>query len=132
MTYAAPGVFDVALTASGSAGSNTLTRADYVVVSSDAAMNANGPFADGFEDAAYFNANFVNFNNDGSSSKFEHFPQIGFYSGACVRMNNFNNTATEIDELITPSYNVSTVPNPVFQFAMAGAERGGEPNDELR
>lgn len=132
VTYASPGLFDVALTASGSAGSNTLTRSDYVVVSSDAAMNANGPFADGFEDAGYFNSNFVIFNNDGTSSKYEHFPQVGFYSGACVRMNNFNNTATELDELITPSYNVSTVPNPVFQFAMAGAERGGEPNDELR
>lgn len=132
VTYASPGLFDVSLSASSSAGSNAVTRPDHIIVSSDAAMNANGPFADGFEDAGYFNSNFVNFNNDQSSSKFEHFPQVGYYSGACVRMNNFNNTANEIDELITPSYNVSTVPNPVFQFAMAGAERGGEADDELR
>jgi hypothetical protein len=95
-------------------------------------MNANGPFAEGLEDAGYFNSNFVVFNNDASSSKWEHFPLSGFYSGASARMNNFNNTATESDELVTPSYNISTVPNPVFQFAMAGAERGGEANDALR
>ena len=47
-------------------------------------------------------------------------------------MNNFNNVPGESDELITPSYNISSVPNPVFQFAMAGAERGGEANDVLR
>lgn len=132
VSYANPGVYDVTLTTSNAAGSNSVVKSNHVIVSSETAMNANGPFAEGFEDAGYFNSNFVVFNGDGSASKWEHFPQWGYYSGACVRMNNFNNTATESDELITPSYNISSVPNPVFQFAMAGAERGGEADDILR
>jgi PKD repeat protein len=132
VTYANPGTFAVTLTASNASGSNSVVKSNHVIVSADAASNANGPFAEGFEDAGNFNSNFLVFNADGSTSKWEHFPQLGYYSGACVRMNNFNNTATESDELITPSYNISSVPNPVFQFALAGAERGGEPNDVLR
>ena len=132
VTYASPGLYDVSLNVSNSSGNNTVVKSNHIIVSAESAMNANGPFAEGLEDAGYFNSNFVVFNNDASSSKWEHFPLSGFYSGASARMNNFNNTATESDELVTPSYNISTVPNPVFQFAMAGAERGGEANDVLR
>ncbi len=130
VTYAQSGTYSVSLTTSNTAGSNTITQSNIVNVTADSAPS--GTYLETFEDATNFNSRFLVFNNDGSSAKWEQCGFAGWYSSSSVRMNNFNNTATEVDELVTTSFNPSSVQNPVFLFRLAGAERGGESNEQLR
>jgi PKD repeat protein len=131
VTYDAAGLYDVSLTSTSTAGENTNTKSDYILVSPDAAQYGQGPFEENFENAGTMN-DFVIFNTDGSNAKWEYTTQAGFGSSRSVRMRNFLNTATESDDLITPSYNLTTVTSPSLLFRLACAERGGEPTDQLK
>jgi PKD repeat protein len=131
VTYEAVGTYDVSLTSTSSAGQNTKTKSDHIIVSPDAAQYGQGPFEENFENANTMN-DFVIFNSDGSNAKWEYTTQGGFGSVRSVRMRNYVNTATESDDLVTPSYNVSSVSSPSLLFRVACAERGGEPTDQLK
>ena len=131
VTYDAAGLYDVSLTSTSTAGENTNTKNDHILVSPSAAQYGQGPFEENFENAGTMN-DFVIFNTDGSNAKWEYTTQAGFGSSRSVRMRNFLNTATESDDLITPSYNLTTVTSPSLLFRVACAERGGEPTDQLK
>lgn len=132
VTYSTAGVYDVSLTTSNSAGNNTLTKSNYIIVSPDAAQFPTGPFEETFGAPNNYENNFITQNPDNSDAKWEYVSLGGFGYGGAVRMRNYFNTATERDYLITPSYNLSSVANPVLMFRLAAAERGGEPNDIFR
>ena len=49
-----------------------------------------------------------------------------------MRMFNVDNGFSEIDEVISPSYNLSTLDNPTLQFRYSGASIDNTPDDQLR
>ncbi len=132
VTYSAAGVYDVSLTTSTSAGANTLSKPNYIIVSPDAAQFSTGPFEETFATSANYDNLFTSINPDGTEAKWEYVSNGGFEFGGGARLRNYFNTATERDFLITPSYDISSVTNPVLMFRLAVAERGGEPNDIFR
>jgi PKD repeat protein len=123
VNYPNPGIFDVSLTVTNTEGSNTNTKPDYVRVYADVAEFGSGPFSEDFNEETDF-SNWIVYNNDTSKSRWEYSPGHGYGSGNSVVMKNFGNISAERDELISPSYNISTVPTPILMFRIAGAERG--------
>jgi len=132
VTYDAPGLYDVSITSTNSAGSGTAVRPDFVRVSPDNAGSGSGPFYEFLDNEADLN-DFVIFNSDNSLAKWEYSAWTGFGSfGSCVRMRNFYSVSQEIDDFITPAYDISSVSSPAMTFRISGAERGSTVEDQLR
>lgn len=134
--YDIPGKFQVKLTVNNEEGESELVKTSWVTISPDEAENQQGPFTDFLDIEADFLSRYIIENSDNSDNKWEFFYGVGFNSAEiyndCIRMRNYNNTPTEKDAFITPSYNISSIGSPSMIFRIAGAERGGEPNDQLR
>ncbi len=135
VTYANPGVFNVKLTSSNAQGANSLDKNDHITISGSTAEFASGPFWDKLDNQDDFNR-WITFNNDESFSeetvKWEFSPNTGYGNwGSCVKIRNLFNTPSESDDLISPSYNISSVTNPSMTFRLSGAEAGGTADDKL-
>ncbi len=132
VNYTTPGVYNVKLITTNAAGENSVQRNDYITVSDLAAEFGSGPFWDNLDNESNFNR-WIVFNNDNTSNNWSFSPWTGFGSfGSCVKMKNYNNTPTETDDFISPSYNIASISNPSLTFRISGAERGGISDDALR
>ncbi len=107
VTYANPGTYDVMLTVSNGAGSDTKTVVGAVVVS-QAGTSTFAPVAEGFETGTWpFNDWYV-LNTNGGTSWVQG--TTGSTGTKSVTINNFTgNTGKGPDELITAAYNLSNV-----------------------
>mgnify|MGYP000159179670 CR=1 FL=1 len=135
ITYNTPGVYDVTLEVSNTVGSNSKTANDMVIVSSNNAQYQNDwGYVDSFWDEQAFNDDYVIFNQDASNNKWEWYSADGGGSTGweSVRMFNLGNSLEEIDEMITPSYDLSSINSPTLKFRFSGAATNSSPDDELR
>lgn len=135
VTYANPGIFNVKLTSSNDQGANSIDKNDHITISGSTADNSTGPFWDKLDTQDDFNS-WITFDNDDSFSevpvKWEFSPNTGYGNwGSCVKIRNLYNTPSESDDLISPSYNISSVTNPSMTFRLSGAEAGGTADDKL-
>jgi hypothetical protein len=135
VTYPNPGIFNVKLTSSSDQGANSIDKNDHITISGSTADNSTGPFWDKLDTQDDFN-NWITFDNDESFSeetvKWEFSPNTGYGNwGSCVKIRNLYNTPSESDDLISPSYNISSVTNPSMTFRLSGAEAGGTADDKL-
>jgi PKD repeat protein len=133
--YNTPGVYDVTLSVSNSTGSNSATMPGMVVVSSNTAQfQSNWGYYDTFWEEEGFLSNYHVFNHDNTANKWEFYTgQNGGSTGnESIRMMNYGNVIGRVDELVSPSYNLSTVSNPTLKFRWSGAARNNTPDDQLR
>lgn len=130
ITYNTPGVYDVTLVASNATGSDTETKTSLVYVSG-AAEFTNAPYAEGFEDQTFFNDNWM-VNNPQGSQTWIYYTGASYSGNSCVRMNSFNSPDGNIDELISPSYDLDVAPSPTFEFKYAYAQKNSDSSDKLR
>ncbi len=133
--YNTPGEYDVTLTVSNAVGDDTHTEENMVIVSSTTAQyQSSWGYVDSFWGEQDFLDNYYVFNQDGGPNKWEWFygPNGGSTGWESVRMYNVDNDLGEIDELISPSYDLSTVASPTLQFRYSGAAQDNTPADELR
>ena len=131
VTYANPGIFNVKLTASNDQGTNAIDKNDHITISGSSADFTTGPFSDKLDFQEDFNR-WITYNSDNSECKWEFSYNTGYGTwGSCVKIRNILNTPSESDDLISPSYNISSVVNPSLTFRLAGAEAGGTADDKL-
>ncbi len=135
ISYNTSGVFDVSLQVSNGIGSSTKTANDMIIVSSSTAQfQSSWGYVESFWSEQDFIDDYVVFNQDNSSNKWEWYkgPNAGSTGWESVRMNNLYNGGDEIDELISPSYDLSTIDSPTLKFRYSGAAYNNTPQDELR
>jgi hypothetical protein len=135
ITYNNPGIYDVSLDVSNSVGSDSETAEDMVIVSSTTAQyQSSWGYVDSYWSEQDFLDDYVIFNQDGSANKWEWYfgPDGGSTGWESMRMFNLDNDFSEIDEIISPSYNLSTLNNPTLQFRYSGAAVDNTPDDQLR
>jgi PKD repeat protein len=130
ITYNTAGTYSATLTASNSTGSDGFTRTNYVNVSGDAMFNAQF-YSEGFESASGFSNDWTVVNY-ATAYTWDRNTSYKYSGSASVRMNNYSNTAGEVDDLISPSYNLSMVTDPVMTFKYAYAQRTTDNTDRLR
>jgi PKD repeat protein len=126
VTYAAPGTYEVSLTVGNGTGSDTKTKTMYIHIADDAPQQtANYTYFEDFESQSNFDNNWVIINPDNTAHKWEIAGNLTTPSGGGVlRVNNFGNTTTEYEEVVSPSYNLSNLQAPlVMKYQYSGASK---------
>jgi PKD repeat protein len=121
ITYNTPGVYAVSYTATTSAGNGTKNETNYITVSSNTAT-VQSNFIEGFESIAVPNNDWkVDNTSDGVYWKQSN--SVGSTGTKSMFINNFSNTANDIETFYTPSYNISginaAIPGTTFTFKLA-------------
>lgn len=116
-----PGWYDVTLIATSSAGSDTITKPNYILISSDTAT-LTPLYSEDFETPNIFYLGYLVNDRYGNNSHFHQVNYVGNSGTGCAALNNFGNTVRgDVDELITPSYFLSYNTGLQISFAYAYA-----------
>lgn len=129
ITYNNAGVYNVTYQPSTSAGSDNITKNGIITVSSLTA-DYTGNVVDGFENTTLFNNDWRIENPEGFT--WENNTTAQATGGRSVRIRNFfTNTDGLEDELISPSYDISSVSNKQMTFKQAFAKKTSADTDKL-
>ena len=106
VSYANPGKYTVALTATNAAGSTTISRQEIITILGNTGPEI-APFSYGFENGL------SNWEVTSQAGNQWEITDSAFYSGSkCLRISNFaNNPGGSLDEIISPAIDVSNLPN---------------------
>ncbi|MFN7846408.1 MAG: M43 family zinc metalloprotease [Bacteroidota bacterium] len=121
VTYATPGTYSVSLTVSNANGSNSVTKNSYVTVESTTADITTPTFFEGFENLTLGAANGWSTTNLGGGSAWATTTATAYTGAKSVRLNNISNTPGFIDELITPSIDLTQFTSPRLYYKVAYA-----------
>ncbi len=123
VTYSTPGTYNVSLTASNAAGNNTITRNALVVVMPLAAEYSGPVYQEGFENATQFTNDWTVFNNVSGTATFSRVTNASASGSACIKMDNFNSSDLQVDELIGPTIDLTTISVPTLTYKVAYAQK---------
>lgn len=132
ITYNTPGVYGATLTVTNSQGTSSKTRQGIVRVSDTDAEDINWLFYEGFENQQVFDNKWIVANNNGDNYKWSYYTGAGYDSWYSAQINNFGAPAGIDDELISPSFKLSNIPNPSLKFKVAYARRTNSSTDALK
>ncbi|GIK69808.1 MAG: T9SS C-terminal target domain-containing protein [Bacteroidetes bacterium] len=132
VSYSTVGKHNVSLTVANGVGNSTKTVNGAVIVSSTTASYSGWGYQEGFEDAGTFSNDWIVVDPSGTR-KWERITTTGYNSASSIRILNLTgNGEGEWDEIISPSFNISQVPNPELKFKVAYAQKNSSSNDNLR
>jgi len=121
VTYANPGSYDVSLTTTNSAGSDTKTVTGMVTVSANT-QTASFPFSEGFENGTFpFNDWYLLNSNGQSTWAITTLAHSGVGAKSLYIKNYGNSNDKGADEFITPAFNLSNVTLTSMTFDLAFA-----------
>lgn len=130
VVYNAPGVYNVQLTKNYLSTSKTATFANHVYILNNTANSLYSfPFTEGFE-------NQFNFNNGWTIVNRDNLTQWGvnnttnFSGSKCVALTVFNESAPAIDELVSPSIDMSAASTVTLSFKLHYAATSFTPNTD--
>ncbi len=129
----ATGTYNVQLIATNSAGSDTMIKYNYLTVSPDQAM-VSPLYSESFEDPNCMYLGYISNNRYGNSSYFYRNPYAAYTGTNSVMLNAYGNTLNgDIDELITPSYDMRfhTGLQLTFRYAYATAATAADLNTQV-
>lgn len=128
--YNTPGTYSVALTVSNAQGNDGATRTNYIVVSPVVAQFNNTIYSEGFENASTFAADWevVNPQSNGWLSS----TTAAFTGTRSCRLDNVTSMAGQVDEIISPTIDLSVMSAPSMTFKVAFAQRVSTDADRLR
>lgn len=130
VTYNSPGTYDVTLTVSNTSGSDSETKTSQVFVNGEAEF-VSQLYQESFEDNNFFGDYWSVVNITGGGT-WQHYPNASYSGNASVRMSSFNGTDGAMDELISPSYDLSATTDTKMTFKYAYAQKSSESSDKLR
>lgn len=122
--YPNSGYYDVKLTVSNAAGSKTTTKNSYIYVwnKSGEDMLSDG-FQENLEDQNRFDYWWHIRNLDKNSKRWERVEGVGYNSAHCLRMSAEGNYSGDVDQLYSPSMNLSFMKDLKLSFRCVGATK---------
>ncbi len=128
IVYNTPGVYSAVHEPGTSAGTDVISKANIITVSSLTADYV-GPFLDSYE-------NVTQYSNDwrlesGSGQTWQNTTSAAKTGSRSVRIRNYFNQSGNVYALISPSYDISTMSNKIMTFQQAFAKRSSGNNDRL-
>ena len=132
VVYNTPGVYDVTLTVSNSAGSDVITRTSFINVNTASGMQT--PVVIAFDSPADFpgSGGWVN-DVDADGITWARFTSAGANgTNTCIKMDNYRSPAGSVDEYISPPFDISNMTGVKFRFYVANAQRNTTSADLLR
>jgi PKD repeat protein len=136
VSYSAAGVYSVSLSATNAAGTNTVTKTQYIRVDNTIAdVTYSGSYFEGFETPTILDYTWQFYDLDNNGHKWAFAANAGTAGTNAARMNAFGNYAQDLDVMMSPSYNLTAAANSVFNFKVAAASTttvSADIQDELR
>jgi len=122
VVYPTAGIYDVTLTVTNSAGTNSKTIPGRVIVVNSTNTTGVVPFVEGFETGSWpFNEYYTINANGGNTWAINS--SAAFTGTKSLYINNFTNNDKGPDEFITPAFNLTNVTNTTLTFDLACALR---------
>jgi len=132
VTYNTAGTYSVTLTVTNSSGTKTITKTNYMVVHPAATMYSNSVYTEGWETATSLpNSDWTVLNPTGGNT-WTRVTGVGASGNASAKITNNSSMVTQVDELISPSYNFTTISNPVLTYKAAYAQQSSASLDKLQ
>ena len=136
VTYSAAGVYSVSLSATNAAGTNTITKTQYIRVDNTVADVAySGSYFEGFETPTILDYTWQSYDLDNNGHKWSYVANAGTGGTNAAGINAFGNYAQDLDVMMSPSYDLTSAANSVFNFKVAAASTttvSADILDELR
>ncbi len=133
VTYSTPGYYDVTLTATNANGSGTITKSLFINVS-DAYAHVTNVYQENFENSTEYFSNWFSKDLDNNSRTWWYNSTVGYSGTHSIMMNAYYNYAYDVDQLFSPSYNLTYISSAVLTFRCAAATHAtsaAEMNDKL-
>ncbi len=130
ITYSTPGVYSVTLTVSNAAGTNTSTKTNWIIVSPTTAQYNIWNYFEGFDPS--LSSDWFVFNKGGDAVTWAHTTLASYWGGGSVRLPNAVTSRGQVDDLVSPSINMTAVNTPKIYFYVAFAQHGSTDADALR
>ncbi len=128
--YNTPGKYDVTLTISNAAGSNTLTRQEVITISSPTS-NYTAPYAEAFEMTSFPGTDWKIINED-EGKTWERSTSITTNRDGRIGIENFEANIPQLkDVIISPSIDLTGIVNPTLTFNVAYAQTTSASSDKL-
>jgi PKD repeat protein len=136
VTYASAGLYKAVLTAYNAGGTDSIVKTDYIRVDpSWADVAYDGSFTEDFQNTSDFYWKWQVKNYDNNPSTWYVASNAGYLSTKSVVMTAHNNYRYDVDDLVSPSYDLSFTSGNVMTFRCAAASRAGagaDVNDMLK
>lgn len=130
VTYNSKGNFNVSLTVTNALGSTSKVHNGFISVrSSDNPMWVNN-FNSGFEFSDIPNGTWHVDNPDNDNTKWKRISTTSYDGNYCVKLDNFNNTAGNVDAIISEQIVVDRAASLSLAFRYAAASRPGNATDK--
>ena len=131
VTYGSPGTYNATLTVNNLMGSDSKTYNSVVDVRSSAPDFSSWYYAEGLEDEKF--NDYWRVVNNGGSRQWEITSDASYTGNNALYINNFTgNTRGQVDEFVSPSYDLSAVVQPELYFKLAYKRRISSNEDELK
>lgn len=125
VTYNTAGVYNATNRPSSSAGTDSITKTNIITVSSLMA-DYTGAFVDDLENTTQFNNDWRIENLDLGTQTWELNSVASTSGSQSVRIRNFFVDSGQVDELISPSYDLSVLSNKTMTFKQAFAKKSSQ------
>jgi PKD repeat protein len=129
IVYNTPGIYSVTHQPSTSVGSDVITKSNIITVSSLTA-DYSGPIIDGFENTTQFNNDWI-IENGTDPYNWESFSGAAATGTKSIRILNYYTTTSDVDYIISPSFDLSASSNKNVKFKVAFAKKASGNTDRL-
>lgn len=132
--YNTPGVYSVTLTVTRGSETATTSKPSFVTVNSATAMFSGPIFSEGFEGASLPNTEWKVRNQAPGGNTWTQVSTAAASGTKCAKMTNATASSGYIDELISPSINMTAISSssPVLTFKVAHAQKTSASSDKLQ
>jgi PKD repeat protein len=130
--YPAAGYYDVKLVVANNAGKDSITYTKRIIVSDNIAQYNAANYSESFEDSTIFYNDWKTPATNGRAT-WKKLTGTAYTGNNCMMINNMSDAwSGETIELITPSYNLSSVTSPELTFKIAYARYNSSVSEYLR
>ncbi len=130
VTYPNAGTYSATLVVSNATGTDSVTQTNIVDVAGTSVTSI--PYSESFEDPTSFPGTTGLVINEDNGTTWTRVTNTAVSGSASIRINNFSNTAGQLDEWVMPTMDFSNVSSPiVMTFFVANAQRNSSSNDKL-
>ena len=133
ITYSTPGSYEVRLKASNTSGTDSIIKTNYIYVS-DAYAQVPNTYVEDFENPTEFYSYWSTRDLDNNGKTWWYTTATGYLSSRSIMMNAYYNYTYDVDQLISPSYDLSFITTPTLTFRCAAATQAttaADMNDKL-
>ncbi|MGZ4055355.1 MAG: M43 family zinc metalloprotease [Bacteroidia bacterium] len=129
VTYNTPGVYDVKLWGQNSSGQDSLVKTGYIIVSDAYAMVSSGASTENFDNTSLFFSRWHTEDLDNNSRTWYLSTSTGYSGSQSVYMNAYYDYPFDVDNLYSPSYDLSFISSPTLTFRCAAATKATAASD---